>query len=96
MNGSRNCGLGDCEPVGEVLTVDFWRRVRRVIFRAWFRESFLGFGVWFVPGELVGEGCELLVGERWLCACCARVFSGWFEVICDDLSSIFAFGGAVV
>ena len=43
------------------------------------------FDVWLASGDVVGEGCgeggELFVGERRLCACCATVFSGWLEVI---------------
>ena len=41
-----------------------------------------------------------VVNCAWVSGGCALVVQGsfpvWFEVICDDLSSIFAFGGAVV
>ena len=54
---------------------------------------------WFVPGEVLvqgcGEGSELLLGERRLCAGVATVFPVWLEVICDDLTLIFSSGGAV-
>ena len=36
-----------------------------------------------------GEGGELCVGERRLYACCATVFSGGVEVVCDDLILLF-------
>lgn len=61
-------------------SVRLWRRVRRVVFRAWFRLKARGlvaglFQVrFFVQG--CGEGGELCVGERRLCAGDATVFSG--------------------
>ena len=68
-----------------------WRRVRRVALRAWFRESFLGFGVWFVPGEVLVEGCdeccELVAGEPGCTMVSQRSFPVWFEYITGVLSS---------
>ena len=56
-------------------------------------------GCWFVPGGVLVQGCgeggELLVGERRLCAGDATLFSGGVENICDDLTLIFAVGEAI-
>ena len=70
-----------------------------MIFRAWFRESFLGLMSIF-PGEVLIEGCsesgELLLCETSCTLVVQRSFPVWLEVICDDLSSIFATGETVV
>lgn len=58
--------------------------------------------VWWLVGSRGGVGVGLCGVWRivcWLarlCAGVATVFSGGVEVICDDLTLIFAFGGVVV